>query len=139
MRCKYVKEDGTRCGSPESFVDPDTGYCHAHGPEGSERMAERGRRGAESRWHEKPEGLDPEELPPLERHADAKAWLEAIGRAVATGRLADRPAQAAIRAVSEWVSTHGEELVAEDVEALRGRLEALEGELAGRPALHREK
>lgn len=138
MRCKHVKDDGTGCGSPEAFVDPGTGYCHAHGPDAKEIMAERGRKGAEVR-NRSERGLDPEELPPLGSHSDAKRWLEAIGRAVATGRLGDRPAQAAIRAVSEWVSTLGEELVAEDVEALRDRLEALEGELGGRPTLQREK
>ena len=67
-------------------------------------MAERGRRGglATKRRGMSP-GLAAEELPKLQSHEDAQAWLETIGRAVATGRLSDRQAQAAIRAVAEWV------------------------------------
>lgn len=100
-------------------------------------MRQRGQLGAASRHgrgtdDSEPDGLRPEELPPLVDHADAKAWLDTLGRAVATGRLRERPAQAAIRAVSEWVKAHGEELVAEDVERLRDRLETLEGELQRR-------
>ncbi len=43
------------------------------------------------------------EPPELRTHEDAQNWLETIGRAVATGRLSDRQAQAAIRTVAEWV------------------------------------
>lgn len=58
---------------------------------------------------------------------------------MATDRLGERGARAAIRAVSEWVKAHEGELVSEDMDALRERLKELEGELAGRPQLRREK
>lgn len=80
---------------------------------------------------EKPKGLAPEELPPLESHAEAKAWLEAIVRAVAIGRLEERPAQAAIRTVSEWVKAHEGELTALVVEELQDEVERLQAELSG--------
>ncbi len=53
-------------------------------------------------------GLDPDELSELQTHEDAQNCLETIGRAVASGRLGDRQAQAVIGAVSECVRTEGE-------------------------------
>ena len=61
----------------------------------------------------------------LESHQDAKRWLETIGRAVATGRLGDRAAQAAIKAVSEWVKAEGERVGAVEFEQLREDVEKL--------------
>ncbi len=55
-----------------------------------------------------------------------------------TGRISDKTAHAATRAIREWIRAHEGELVSEDVEALRERLEELEGELGGRPHLKRE-
>jgi hypothetical protein len=85
-----------------------------------------------------PDGLTADELPELTDHTSAKARLDLIGRAVLTGRIRDKVAHAATRAVSEWVKAHEGQLVSEDVEALRSRLEELEREL-GRPALARTK
>jgi hypothetical protein len=95
-------------------------------------MVERGRKGGEGTrraWSRK--GLSPEDLPPLKSHADAKLWLERIGRAVATDELSDRQGQAVIRAVSEWVKAHEGELTAEVVGDLRKEVERLKRELAG--------
>ena len=94
-------------------------------------MAERGRKGglATKRRNASP-GLAAEELPDLRTHEDAQAWLETIGRAVATGRLSDRQAQAAIRAVAEWVKAEGERATAEVINELRSDLERVKSEIA---------
>ncbi len=97
-------------------------------------MAERGRRGglATKRRFSSP-GLEPNELPELKTHADAQLWLEIIGRAVATGRLSDRQAQAAIRAVAEWVRAEGERATAEVVNDLKADIARMKAELSGGP------
>ena len=94
-------------------------------------MAERGRRGglATKRKTASP-GLGPDELPELRSHQDAQSWLETIGRAVATGRLPDRQAQAAIRAVSEWVKAEGERATSEVLIELRGEIDRVKSEIA---------
>ena len=94
-------------------------------------MAERGRKGglATKRRNASP-GLDADELPELRTHEDAQHWLETIGRAVATGRLSDRQAQAAIRAVAEWVRAEGERATAEVINELRSDLDRVKSEIA---------
>ena len=94
-------------------------------------MAERGRKGglATKRKNASP-GLGAEELPDLRTHEDAQAWLQTIGRAVATGRLSDRQAQAAIRAVAEWVKAEGERATAEVINELRSDLDRVKREIA---------
>ncbi len=94
-------------------------------------MAERGRKGglATKRKMASP-GLKSDELPELRTHEDAQGWLETIGRAVATGRLSDRQAQAAIRAVSEWVKAEGERATAEVVNELRFEIDRVKAEIA---------
>ena len=125
MKCKGVTRAGEPCRAPEHMVD-QSGFCHAHGPAARERMAERGRKGALSlRRKVKGSGLTEDDLGALESHQDAKRWLETIGRAVATGRLGDRAAQAAIKAVSEWVKAEGERVGAVEFEALRQDVEKL--------------
>ncbi len=130
-RCTHVHADGRECGVPESFVDADTGYCRSHGPGAAERMAAQGRKGAEATAKKlRGVGLDPNELPSLRTHEDAQAWLETIGRAVATGRLSDRQAQAAIRAVSEWVRAEAERVTGVVVNELRSELDRVKAEIA---------
>lgn len=135
-RCSATRDDGEPCGAPPTFVDPDTGLCPSHDPEKREAIQAAAQRSAQDRGGNE---LTEEELPPLESHGDAKARLELISTAVLTGRISDKVAHAATRAVREWVRTHEGELVSQDVEALRERLEELEGELGGRPHLRREK
>lgn len=128
--CGGTNADGAPCKSP--VVGPG-GYCPAHRPGGQEEMRRRARRGAEVANAERtPPGLEPDELPPLESHADAKRWLETVGRAVATGRLTDRAGQAVIRAVSEWVKAHEGELTALVVDELQEEVERLQRELGSR-------
>ena len=78
----------------------------------------------------KPTGLDTDELPALKSHADAQVWLEVIGRAVLTGRITDRIAQAAVKAVSEWIKAYGEQLTAVVLDELRGEVERLKSQVA---------
>lgn len=121
--CRGTKADGSPCGSP---VVKGDGYCPAHGPDGSERMAEIGRRGAEATARKlKRPGLDPEALPALRSPQTAEKWLEEIGRAVATGTLGHHEATAAVRAVREWLRAHEAGEVTEEVEELREQLEEL--------------
>ncbi len=96
-------------------------------------MAERGRKGglATKRKMASP-GLDPEELPELRSHEDAKAFLEVIARAVATGRLSDRQANSAVRAISEWIKAEAERTTAEVVGHLRDEIDRLKSEIASR-------
>lgn len=80
--------------------------------------------------------LDPDELPPLDSFEAAETWLDLVGRAVATGRLTDRRAQAVIRAVSEFKDLRGERLAKEKVQELEDRIEEITDELeqdAGEP------
>lgn len=126
MKCKHMYADGTRCGSPENFVDPDSGYCHAHGPGASERMAEHGRKGAEAKNRkDRAPGLDSEDLPPLDSPQAAAKWCEVAGRAVATGRLGHHEAKAVVRAVREFLRSHDAGEIADRVEELRSQVTAL--------------
>ena len=132
MACKHVGPDGKGCRAPKQFVD-DSGYCHAHGPGSAETMAQRGRKGAEATAKKlRCVGLGPHELPDLRTHEDAQNWLEIIGRAVAVGRLSDRQAQAAIRAVAEWVRAEGERATAEVINELRSEVDRVKSEMASR-------
>lgn len=123
-RCQGTNAEGEPCSSP---MVGDDGWCPAHRPGGRSEMRRRGTKGAYKSHEGK--GLDEDELGPLEDHADAKAWLEVVGRAVATGRLSHRQGNVVVRAVREWVQAHGDELTAEVVEKLRAKIEALEEEL----------
>ncbi len=76
-------------------------------------------------------GLDHDELGPLQSHQDAKRWLEVVGRAVASGKLGERAAQAVIRAVSEWVRAEGQRFTVTAVEKLREEVERIRQSLAG--------
>ncbi len=65
--CRGTKDDGSLCGAPDALVDPKTGFCPAHGPGASKRMADIGRKGAESTARKlRSPGLDSDELPPLD-------------------------------------------------------------------------
>ena len=132
MACKHLGPDGKGCRAPKQFVD-DSGYCHAHGPGSAETMAQRGRKGAEATAKRlRCVGLDPNELPDLRTHGDAQVWLETIGRAAAVGRLSDRQAQAAIRAVAELVKAEGERATAEVINELRTEVDRVKSEMASR-------
>ena len=120
--CSGTNAAGDPCGAPPNVVDPETGRCPAHATEGKERMRELGRKGAEASRAE-PEGMPPDTLNPLTCFEDAKARLDLICRAVLEGRIDERAANAAIRAVSEWVKTEGDRLSAQVVEELEERVQ----------------
>lgn len=130
-QCQAVKDNGEPCQATPEFVDPETGFCPAHDPTRPNEMKERGRSGGlkSAEVRRKAKGLHPDELPDLRTHEDAKIWLEVVGRAVSTGRLGDREAQAAIRAVSEWVKTAAEEATREVVDELKAEIDRLKDEV----------
>ena len=105
------------------------GLCPAHRPGARERLREAGKKGAQvsTRLRRKAMGLEPDDLPPLRTPQDAEAWLERVGRAVATGRLANRDGDAVTRAVREWLRAHEAGAVAEQVGELGRKVAELKG------------
>lgn len=122
-QCEHTYDDGTPCETPSSFVDPDTGYCPAHGSNASERLSEYGKKGGEATARKvKGDGLDPDELPPLENAQAAETWCDVVGRAVVTGRIGHNEGKAALRAVREWRESHEAGQVSERLENLMDAL-----------------
>ncbi len=124
--CRGTRVDGRPCRAPERMLDAK-GLCPAHRPGATERLREAGRKGAEvsTRLKQKATGLSSDELPPLDSPKAAATWLEAIGRAVACGRLANRDAVAATKAVREWLRAHEAGALAEQVTELGRKVEEL--------------
>ena len=128
LRCRATTHIGDPCGAPAEFIDPATGLCPAHSPGGTARLREAGRKGAEATAKKlRGGGLESTELPPLNSPQAAAVWLEAIGRAVACGRLSHRDAVAATKAVREWLRAHEAGAVADQVEELRRKVSELKG------------
>jgi hypothetical protein len=126
MECKEKTKEGKPCGSPERFVDPETGLCPAHSPGASARLSMAGRLGGSvAAAKRRGQGLDPDELPALDSHAAAMQWLEIIGRAVVSGRLSDKDANAAVKALEAWMRAEAGRAQDEEVAELRERLEEL--------------
>lgn len=124
LTCQHVHEDGSPCGAPAQFVDPETGLCHAHGPGAEKRMAERGRKGAESanRKRREGKGLAVDELPPLTSHEVAEWWLDVVGRAVGEGRLSAAEANAIRGCVRDWITARESGKVSDRVRRLEAAL-----------------
>lgn len=121
--CRGTKADGSPCESP--ILDED-GFCPAHRKGGSETMSERGKKGGRARAKkDAAPGLDPDDLPPLDSPHAAERWCEVIGRAVTTGKLAHREAQAAIKAVREFLRSHEAGAVSDRVEELQEKVSRL--------------
>lgn len=131
MECNGTNAAGEPCGAPPELVDAEMGYCPAHAPDGPVRMREIASRGGKAAAAKASGGLHPDDLGELETFDDAKARLDLISRAVLSGRIESKVAQAAIRAVSEWVATEGERAANEDLEALAEELERLKEDLEG--------
>jgi hypothetical protein len=114
------------CGSVAAGNDGLCKPCRIEKESGTEArvayMAAIGRKGAEAR--NRAGRLKPGTLPKLLTPASAEVWLEAIGRALLEGSLADRDAIAGVRAVEAWLKAHGEGVVAKDVAELREALDA---------------
>lgn len=122
-RCKATRKDGSPCGAPPEFVDPETGLCSTHEPGGRERSREAARKGGRATARRlKRSGLEPEELPPLDSPRAAERWLEVTGRAVATGRLGHREGRTIVSAVKEWLGAHDAGRVSERLNALMDAL-----------------
>lgn len=124
MACQGINSKGEPCQAPDSVVNSE-GFCPAHRPDGHRDMMERAKRGgaAKARRERRKDGLAPEELPPLDSHADAETWLEVIGRAAATGRVGHNEAKAGISAVRQWLRAREKGAVAEKLEDLQDALE----------------
>lgn len=127
--CSGSNASGEPCGAPPELVDAETGYCPAHAPEGSDRMREIASRGGKAAAAQGRDSLHPDDLGELESFEDAKARLDLISRAVLTGQIGTKVANAAIRSVREWVRAEGERAAAEDLEALREELERVKEEM----------
>ncbi len=133
-RCPATTKAGEPCGAPSSMLEPSTGLCPAHREGGTERLRLAGQKGAAAsiaKWRGRG-GLAPDELPPLDGPEAAEQWLEAIGRAVATGRLGHNEAKAATGAIREWLRAHEAGAVSGRVEKLGQQLDALRGKKAVR-------
>lgn len=118
-RCSATRDDGEPCGAPSSFVDPDTGLCWTHSEEGRERAREAARKGGQATARRlQGDGLDAEELPPLESPQAAETWCDVVGRACVTGRIGHNEAKAALRAVREWRESHEAGRVSERLDDL---------------------
>lgn len=137
-QCRGTTDEGKPCGAIPQFVDPETGFCPAHGPGGREEMRRRGTRGAyvRAKGEEPPVEL-PKDALALEDHADAKRVLEIVLRLVMQKQLSSQQAYAAIRAVEAWMKAEAEEATMEVVEDLREDVERLKEEIDKRPALRK--
>ena len=127
--CDGTNASGDPCGAPPELVDAQTGFCPAHSPEGHDRMREIASRGGRAAAAQGRDRLHPDDLDELESFDDAKARLDLISRAVLTGQIETKVANAAIRSVREWVRAEGERAAAEDLEALREELERVKEEM----------
>jgi len=104
-------------------VDPSTGFCLSHDPQRRETLQNAAQQGGKAMARRlRTQRLDDEDLPPLDCPHAAAAWLEIIGRSVATGRLSNRDADAVTRAVREWLKAHDAGEVADQVEGLKTQL-----------------
>lgn len=129
---KGNKADGTPCQSP--YVDPETGYCTAHGPGASADMRERGRKGAEAtRRKLKGRGtVKADDVPPPpETMADAARWASWIPFAVTTGKLDPKIGDVAVRAIREFRGAFEKAGLEAEVKRLREEIAASKGSSGG--------
>lgn len=115
--CRAKNVDGSPCRAPERLVNAETGFCWTHSVPREERLraARRGGETARARARK----LVPSDLPDLDSPEAALAWTDAIGRAVAVGGLSGSQAQAALRAVSEFLKAFDALETQEQVRELR--------------------
>lgn len=123
--CKGTNTDGTPCGSPPSFVGDD-GWCPSHRPGNREKLLEAARKGGRAKARkDRRDGLQDDELPPLDSPQTAEKWLEAAGRAVATGRMSHNEGKAVARLIREWLRARDAGEVADRMEELEDKMAAL--------------
>ena len=127
MPCRATKPNGSACRAPDHLIDPETGFCHAHGPGASERMRARGKKGSRAlrdKLRRPNVQADDWQLETLE---DAQERLRRIAMAVLAGHVSHQQASAAVRALDTWLKAAGERMDAEDVEELREIAKQLKG------------
>lgn len=128
-RCSGTNSEGQACEVPPALLTQDADgrhWCSSHdpSPEAEQRRKLASMRGGEATRikHRKIKALDPGELGTLDTPEDAARWTRIIAEAVATGRLSTGAANAATRAVSQWLS-------ARDLHVRETRLGRLEAEV----------
>lgn len=128
--CTANRKDGEPCQADFGLFEDGRCWHHSQLPAVVEQRAKARARGGIStakKYTRQRSTFDPDDLPPLDSLAAAQTWLETVGRLRAEGRLSHNDVGAYARLVSEWVKAEGSRAVSEEVEALRARLEALEG------------
>jgi len=122
--CTATKADGTPCQS--TLLYQGGPYCIAHAPGGSERMAERGRKGAAATAKKlQGDGLHPDTLGELQTPADAQRWLREIALAIGRRAITHSEGRSMAGAVRTWLDAHGERLKAEEFTRLREQVREL--------------
>lgn len=123
--CGHEKDDGQTC-EADFGLCPDCGKCWSHCPHRAEERQEARKRGGQAtKRRYGATGLRDEELPPLESPQAAERWLEIVGRAVGTGRLAYQDGKAVVMAVKEFLRAHERGAMEEELQELREQVAEL--------------
>ena len=69
------------------------------------------------------EGINPDDLPPLEGPEDVETWLELAGRAVVSQRINNSTAKTLSRILRDWLSAHEAGAMTRQLNRLRDALE----------------
>ena len=123
MPCKAITKADKPCRSPDTLVNPKTGYCRFHDPALKEVRRREGQKGgieSAKRWRAK--GISADDLGPLEEPEDVRRWLEQIGRAVACGVLTASAGACAVRACEACLKALDAGAMASEIKELRKQL-----------------
>ena len=132
-RCRGQTKEGKQCESP--FVDKD-GYCPAHGPDGTQRMRDRGQKGGDAtRRRFSGAGLSADRLGSLETISDAQRWFRLIAQAVGERELSYSEGQSMTSSIREWVKAEDARVASEDLAALKAQIAEVRDGLKGNPKL----
>lgn len=126
--CLGLNAKGQPCEHP--VVGPD-GYCPAHTEGGAEHMREIAAKGGNAlREKLALPGYAEGEVPRVTSLEEAKSALADIHVAVLTRRITDKEAQAATKAVAEWIKGDNATTSNTLVKELRAELDAKKSEIA---------
>ena len=123
MRCKAITKADKPCRSPDTLVDPKTGYCRFHDPALKEVRRREGQKGgieSAKRWRAK--GISADDMGQLKEPEDVRRWLEQVGQAVACGVMTASAGACVVRACETA-------LKAFDVGEMHDRIKQLEAQL----------
>lgn len=127
MSCKGFNTGGERCEAPDNTLDGE-GYCPAHRAGGLATMREiAAKGGAATKAKHDGGGFTVDELTALVTLEDSKLALVQVRNAVLSRRITDREANAATKAVSEWVKAEAaltSRKVVDDLTAEQARVKA---------------